>query len=122
MCYIIQLVLLKLLQIVIGLPQDLNGTPACFLSIAVKIDSFFHEIARRTGFDQRERLLPEAFAVCPFGQIDKGDLILFQQSTVSNRVTTESGAMNDPSYSIREEVTTLNVFTPAITLRYVLGF
>lgn len=48
--------------------------------------------------------------------------LLFQQSTVSNRVTTESGAMNDPSYSIREEVTTLIVFTPAITLRYVLGF
>ena len=48
--------------------------------------------------------------------------LLFQQSIVSNDVTTESGTMNDPSYSIRSDVTTLNVFSPAITLRYVLGF
>ncbi|MBP5487330.1 MAG: hypothetical protein J6Y06_06870, partial [Bacteroidales bacterium] len=48
--------------------------------------------------------------------------LLFQQSTVSNRVTTENGTWGDPSYSIREEVNTLNVFTPAVTLRYVLGF
>ena len=48
--------------------------------------------------------------------------LLFQQSTVSNRVTTENGTWGDPSYSIGEKVTTLNVFTPAITLRYVLGF
>ena len=48
--------------------------------------------------------------------------LLFQQSTVSNRVTTENGTWGDPSYSIREEVNTLNVFTPAVTLRYVPGF
>ena len=48
--------------------------------------------------------------------------LLFQQSTVSNHVTTENGTWGDPSYSIREEVNTLNVFTPAVTLRYVLGF
>ena len=48
--------------------------------------------------------------------------LLFQQSTVSNHVTTESGTWGDPSYSIRSDVTTLNVFSPAITLRYVLGF
>ena len=48
--------------------------------------------------------------------------LLFQQSTVSNHVTTENGTWGDPSYSIRDEVNTLNVFTPAVTLRYVLGF
>lgn len=48
--------------------------------------------------------------------------LLFQQSTVSNHVTTENGTWGDPSYSIREEVNTLNVFTPAVTLRYVVGF
>jgi hypothetical protein len=48
--------------------------------------------------------------------------LLFQQSTVSNHVTTENGTWGDPSYSIGEKVTTLNVFTPAITLRYVVGF
>ena len=48
--------------------------------------------------------------------------LLIQQSTVSNHVTTENGTWGDPSYSIREEVNTLNVFTPAVTLRYVLGF
>ena len=48
--------------------------------------------------------------------------LLFQQSTVSNHVKTEHGTMDDPSYSYGDKVTTLNVFTPAITLRYVLGF
>ncbi len=48
--------------------------------------------------------------------------LLFQQSTVSNHVTTENGTWGDPSYSIREEVNTLNVFTPAVTIRYVVGF
>jgi hypothetical protein len=48
--------------------------------------------------------------------------LLFQQSTVSNHVTTETGTMNDPSYSIKTKVKTLNIFTPAVTLRYVLGF
>ena len=48
--------------------------------------------------------------------------LLFQQSTVSDRVTTENGSWPDPSYSISTKVTSLNVFTPAITLRYVLGF
>ena len=48
--------------------------------------------------------------------------LLFQQSTVSNRVTTENGTWGDPSYSIGEKVTTLNVFTPAVTIRYVVGF
>ena len=48
--------------------------------------------------------------------------LLIQQSTVSNHVTTENGTWGDPSYSIREEVNTLNVFTPAVTLRYVVGF
>jgi hypothetical protein len=48
--------------------------------------------------------------------------LLFQQSTVSNHVTTENGTWGDPSYSIRDEVNTLNVFTPAVTLRYVVGF
>lgn len=48
--------------------------------------------------------------------------LLFQQSIVSNRVTTENGTMNDPSYSIGSKVTTLNVFTPAVTIRYVVGF
>ena len=48
--------------------------------------------------------------------------LLFQQSTVSNHVTTETGTMNDPSYSIKTKVNTLNIFTPAVTLRYVLGF
>ena len=48
--------------------------------------------------------------------------LLIQQSTVSNHVTTENGTWGDPSYSIRGEVNTLNVFTPAVTLRYVVGF
>ena len=48
--------------------------------------------------------------------------LLFQQSTVSNRVTTENGTWGDPSYSIGTKVTTLNVFTPAVTIRYVVGF
>ena len=48
--------------------------------------------------------------------------LLFQQSTVSNHVTTENGTWGDPSYSIREEVNTLNVFTPTVTIRYVVGF
>jgi len=48
--------------------------------------------------------------------------LLFQQSTVSNQVITENGTLNDPSYSVREEVTTLNILTQAVTLRYVLGF
>ena len=48
--------------------------------------------------------------------------LLFQQSTVSNHVTTEYGTKGDPSYSIGSKVTALNVFTPAITLRYVVGF
>lgn len=48
--------------------------------------------------------------------------LLLQQSTVSNHVTTENGTLNDPSYSTSTKVTTLNVLTPAITLRYVLGF
>ena len=48
--------------------------------------------------------------------------LLIQQSTVSNHDTTENGTWGDPSYSIREEVNTLNVFTPAVTLRYVVGF
>ena len=48
--------------------------------------------------------------------------LLFQQSTVSNHVTTENGTWGDPSYSIGEKVTTLNVFTPAVTIRYVVGF
>lgn len=49
--------------------------------------------------------------------------LLFQQSTISNHIITVSGTtIDDPSYSIRDEVSTLNVFTPAITLRYVLGF
>ena len=49
--------------------------------------------------------------------------LLFQQSTLSNHITTVSGTtIDDPSYSFRDEVSTLNVFTPAITLRYVLGF
>ena len=48
--------------------------------------------------------------------------LLIQQSTVSNHVTTEYGTWGDPSYSIRGEVNTLNVFTPAVTLRYVVGF
>ena len=48
--------------------------------------------------------------------------LLIQQSTVSNHVTTENGTWGDPSYSIREEVNTLNVFTPAVTIRYVVGF
>ena len=48
--------------------------------------------------------------------------LLLQQSTVSNHVKTEHGTMDDPSYSYGGKVTTLNVFTPAITLRYVLGF
>lgn len=49
--------------------------------------------------------------------------LLFQQSTISNHIITVSGTtIGDPSYSFRDEVSTLNVFTPAITLRYVLGF
>ena len=48
--------------------------------------------------------------------------LLFQQSTLSNHITTVSGTINDTQHSIREEVSTLNVFTPAITLRYVQGF
>ena len=48
--------------------------------------------------------------------------LLIQQSTVSNHVTTENGTWGDPSYSIREEVNTLNVFTPAVTIRYIVGF
>ncbi len=48
--------------------------------------------------------------------------LLFQQSTLSNHITTVSGSINDTQHSIREEVSTLNVFTPAITLRYVHGF
>lgn len=48
--------------------------------------------------------------------------LLFQQSTLSNHITTVSGTINDTQHSIREEVSTLNVFTPAITLRYVHGF
>ena len=48
--------------------------------------------------------------------------LLFQQSTLYNHVMTENGTMNDPSYSLSQKVTTLNVFTPAITLRYVLGW
>ena len=48
--------------------------------------------------------------------------LLFQQSTVSNQVITENGTLNDPSYSVGEEVTTLNILTQAVTLRYVLGF
>ena len=48
--------------------------------------------------------------------------LLIQQSTVSNHVTTENRTWGDPSYSIREEVNTLNVFTPAVTIRYVVGF
>ena len=48
--------------------------------------------------------------------------LLFQQSTVSNHVTTEYGTKGDPSYSIGSKVTTLNVFTPAVTIRYVVGF
>lgn len=48
--------------------------------------------------------------------------LLFQQSTVSNHVTTENGTLNDPSYSTSTKVTTLNVLTPAITLRYAVGF
>ena len=48
--------------------------------------------------------------------------LLIQQSTVSNHVTTEYGTKGDPSYSIGTKVTTLSVFTPAVTFRYVLGF
>ena len=48
--------------------------------------------------------------------------LLFQQSIVSNHVTTETGTWGDPSYSTSSKVTTLNIFTPAVTLRYVLGF
>ena len=48
--------------------------------------------------------------------------LLIQQSTVSNHVTTEYGTKGDPSYSIGSKVTTLNVFTPAVTIRYVVGF
>ena len=48
--------------------------------------------------------------------------LLIQQSTVSNHVTTEYGTKGDPSYSIGSKVTTLNVFSPAVTIRYVLGF
>ena len=48
--------------------------------------------------------------------------LLFQQSTLSNHITTVSGSINDTQHSTREEVSTLNVFTPAITLRYVHGF
>ena len=49
--------------------------------------------------------------------------LLFQQSTVSsNHVTVEYGTKGDPSYSIGAKVTILNVFTPAVTIRYVVGF
>ena len=48
--------------------------------------------------------------------------LLFQQSTLSNHITTVSGSINDTQHSIRVEGSTLNVFTPAITLRYVHGF
>ena len=48
--------------------------------------------------------------------------LLIQQSTVSNHVTTEYGTKGDPSYSIGTKVTTLSVFTPAVTIRYVVGF
>ena len=48
--------------------------------------------------------------------------LLIQQSTVSNHVTTEYGTKGDPSYSIGTKVTTLNVFTPTVTIRYVVGF
>lgn len=46
--------------------------------------------------------------------------LLLQQSTVSDHVTTESGTPENPS--VTTEVHTLNVFTPAVTLRYVFGF
>ena len=48
--------------------------------------------------------------------------LLFQQSTVSNHVTTEYGTKGDPSYSIKGEVKRQDIFTPAVTLRYVVGF
>ena len=48
--------------------------------------------------------------------------LLLQKSIVSNRVTTENGTINDPSYSIKEQVNRQDIFTPAVTLRYVVGF
>ncbi len=48
--------------------------------------------------------------------------LLLQKSIVSNRVTTENGTINDPSYSIKVQVNRQDIFTPAVTLRYVVGF
>ena len=48
--------------------------------------------------------------------------LLLQKSIVSNHVTTVNGTINDPSYSIKEEVKRQDIFTPAVTLRYVVGF
>ena len=44
--------------------------------------------------------------------------LLLQQSAIVNRVTTDSGTPDTPSYSTRTDVQGQNVFTPAITLRY----
>ena len=48
--------------------------------------------------------------------------LLLQKSIVSNSVTTENGTINDPSYSIKEQVNRQDIFTPAVILRYVVGF
>ena len=49
--------------------------------------------------------------------------LLWQHSTLSNHVQVENGSWNDPSsYSISDDVTALSIFTPAVTIRYVLGF
>lgn len=48
--------------------------------------------------------------------------LLLQKSTVSNHVTTENGDYPSPSYSITTEVHTEDVYSPALTLRYILSF
>ena len=48
--------------------------------------------------------------------------VLLQHSVISNTVQTESGTINDPSYSISSTTDTQNMFTPAITLRYAYIF
>ena len=49
--------------------------------------------------------------------------LLLQQSVVSNHVRTETGtSVNDPSCSIREDVSTRKLLTPAVTFRYAFLF
>ena len=79
---IIQLVFFVDPEIIIDLPQDLDSVLPGLLSVCVEVDPFFHDRAGRAGFDQREGLLPESLAVCPFDQFNERDLVLFEQRAI----------------------------------------